>query len=134
MSERRCGDVDRTPTDQRFKPRSLCHVLAEAGADHGSRPVDQEQAQTAIAASADPSDVFLASARLDARRQAEPSCEVTRRLELPSVADCSDDRAGRHWPYSRRRGASLALGTALMPSQDSSVDCRDLFVEGIDMG
>lgn len=87
-----------------------------------------------IATLADPSDVLLASARLDPRRQAEPGRDVTRRLELPSVADRGDDRAGRHRPHSRRRGEPLALGTGSMPSQDAGVDRRDLFVEGIDMG
>ena len=61
--------------------------------------MDQQRAQIAITAFADPADVLLAATGMNSRRQTEPSCEVPRRLELPSVAHAGDDRTGGDRPH-----------------------------------
>ena len=66
-----------------FQPGPWRHILPEACSDDRSGPMDQQRTQVAISAFADPADVFLATTGMNSWRQAEPSCEVSRRTELP---------------------------------------------------
>src|SRR5580658_1565971 len=80
--------------------------------------MDKQRTQIAISASANPADVFLATTDMNPRRQTQPSCEVSGRAELPSVADTSDDRTGSDRPHPWGRDEPLAGLRVSMPDDD----------------
>jgi hypothetical protein len=101
VSNRYCRNVDRPPCQQLLQPGSWRDILSEARPDDRSGPMDQQRAQIAVTAFADPADMLLAAAGMNSWRQPQPGCEVPCRLELPAVTDAGDDRTGRDRPYPR---------------------------------
>ena len=95
--------------------------------------MDEQRAQIAITAFADPVDVLLAATGMNSRRQTEPSCEVPRRLELPSVADAGDDRIGGDRPHPWGGGKPVAGLRVSVPGHDPCLNGINPHAQCIDM-
>ena len=111
-------NVHGSPREQLLQPRPWCYILAEARSDDGSGPMDQQCAQIAITALADPADVLLAAAGMDSRRQSEPGREVACRPELSAVANAGEDGTRRDRSHSWGGGEPLAGLGILVPCDD----------------
>ena len=81
--------------------------------------MDQQCAQIAIAALADPADVLLAAAGVDSRRQSKPGREVACRLKLSAVANAGEDGTRRDRSHSRGGGEPLASLGILVPCDNA---------------
>jgi hypothetical protein len=66
-------DVHRPASQKHLSHGFWPNVYPKCGADDGSGAMDEHRSKVALA---DPADVFLSSARLDARRQPKPRGEV----------------------------------------------------------
>jgi hypothetical protein len=118
------GDRDRRnvhgpPREELLQPGPRRHILAEACSDDSSCPVDQQRAQIAVTAFADPADTLLGTACANPWCQSEPGREVSCRFELLSVANASDDRACRDRSHSWGGSKPLAGLRILVPRDNA---------------
>lgn len=96
---------------------------ADGRADNGSRSMDEERAQVAVAALDDASDPVLVTARRHAWREPEAGREVACRLELACITYCGDQGRGRQ-RFDPGNPCETSPGLAgLVPSKDLSLDC-----------
>jgi hypothetical protein len=82
---------------------------------------------------ANPPNPLLSTARIDTRRQTEPSREMSRGFELAAVTDGRDDCTGCHWSNPRGGRQPLTRCIGLMSAQNACFDRLGWLLKVIDL-